>query len=508
MQNEDIFMDQNKEYLIEMRGITKRYPGVIALNNTDFSISRGEIRALLGENGAGKSTLMKILAGVEKMTSGEIYLEGKPMENLTPNRCLSAGISMIHQEAKTMRHLTVEENIWAGREELFSRFGMVNEKKRREATLELFDQVGIRLNPSQKVAELSVAQTQLVELFRAISYDSKLIIMDEPTSALAEQEVQRLFSVVKSLSEKGVAIIFITHKLDEVLSICQTVTVLRDGCNIGTMDCAGVSSGDLVQMMVNRTIDQVFPNRESKIGDVILSVRGLSRGKKVKDISFDLRAGEILGFSGLMGSGRTEIMRCLYGADLKESGEVELSGRNVNIRSPKDAVDNGMAMLTEDRLHQGCLPALSVRQNITVSSLEKISALNFISQRQEDERTDEYISKLAVKVANPDRTISVLSGGNQQKVLVARALMTEPKVLILDEPTRGIDVGAKKEIYEIMGDLARQGIGILMVSSELPELLGVCDRILVIREGSIAAEFEAKNCSQEQLGQAAFGLKQ
>ena len=501
-------MDQNTNSLIEMRGITKRYPGVIALNNTDFSISKGEIRALLGENGAGKSTLMKILAGVEQMTSGEIFLEGEKLENLSPNYCLSRGISMIHQEAKTMRHLTVEENIWAGREKLFSRYGMVSRKKRREATLALFEKVGIRLDPAQKVAELSVAQSQLVELFRAISYDSKLIIMDEPTSALAEQEVARLFDVVKNLAEKGVAIIFITHKLEEVLSICRTVTVLRDGVNVGTRSCDGVSSADLVQMMVNRTIDQVYPKRESKIGDVILSVHGLSRGKAVKNVSFDLRAGEILGFSGLMGSGRTEIMKCLYGADRIDGGEIELSGRKVAIKSPKEAVDLGIAMLTEDRLHQGCLPALSVRNNITISSLNKVSALNLISGREEVSKTDEYIARLKVKVADPDRTISVLSGGNQQKVLVARALMTEPKVLILDEPTRGIDVGAKKEIYEIMGELAAHGIGILMVSSELPELLGICDRILVVREGSIEAEFEAKNCTQTQLGQAAFGIRQ
>lgn len=501
-------MDQNKNTLIEMKGITKRYPGVIALNNTDFSISKGEIRALLGENGAGKSTLMKILAGVEQMTSGEIFLEGEKLENLSPNYCLSKGISMIHQEAKTMRHLTVEENIWAGREQIFSRYGLLNKKKRRDATLSLFDKVGIRLDPSQRVAALSVAQSQLVELYRAISYDSKLIIMDEPTSALAEQEVQQLFKVVKSLAEKGVSVIFITHKLEEVLSICQTVTVLRDGSNVGTRSCEGVSSADLVQMMVNRTIDQVFPKRESKIGDVILSVRGLSSGKRVKNVSFDLRAGEILGFSGLMGSGRTEIMKCLYGADPKDSGEVELSGRKILIRSPKEAVDLGIAMLTEDRLHQGCLPALSVRNNITVSSLGRISDLNMISRRKEVKKTDEYIGRLNIKVADPNRTISVLSGGNQQKTLVARALMTEPKVLILDEPTRGIDVGAKKEIYEIMGELAAHGIGILMVSSELPELLGICDRILVVREGSVEAEFDAKNCTQAQLGQAAFGIRQ
>ncbi len=497
----------NKEILLEMREITKSYPGVRALDKVSFQLRRGEVRALIGENGAGKSTLMRILAGIEPMTEGKIFLEGREMNFRVPSDALAVGIAMMHQEIKLLPNFTIDENIWIGREKNFSKLGVVDKKERRQKTVELLEKMQIQLDPDALVAKLSVAQMQLVEICRAVSYDAKIIIMDEPTSALAEAEIKQLFDVVRFLASEGVSIIFISHKIEELFTICETVTVMRDGKYVGDYSCDEITQAELVALMVNRSVDNIYPKKKVKIGEELLAVKNISSPNGTKNVSFSCRSGEILGISGLMGSGRTEIMKCIFGIDPISSGSIEVRGKPLKHgHKPKDAVENKIGMVTEDRRLQGCIAPFTVEKNISVASLSKIAPRGIIKAKIEDKETDKQISQLRVKTPTKQQSIMLLSGGNQQKVIVGRWLMANPDILILDEPTRGIDVGAKKEIYEIIGTLVERGMAVIMVSSELPELMGVSDRILVVRDGQIAGKFDTGNVTQVELANAAFGI--
>ena len=495
------------EKILRMKNISKSYPGVKALDNAYLELEKGEIHAVIGENGAGKSTLMRILAAIEQRDSGEIILGGKEVNFHSPIEALQAGVSMIHQEVKLMQNLTVEENIWVGRETDFTRFGLIDKKHRRKRSKALLQEIGLEIDLDVRVETLSIAQMQLVELCRAISYNSKIIIMDEPTSSLADTETERLFEVSRSLAQRGISIIFISHKLDELFRICDRITVMRDGQYIGTYLCSDITKNELVSLMVNRTIDNIYPKHTAKTGEVVLKVTGLSSTNGTQNVSFECRSGEILGFSGLMGSGRTEIMRAIFGIDARTSGEIEVKGKKLRRNhTPKDAVMNSIGMVTEDRRKLGCIPTFSVENNISLASLDRIRKMGvFLDKKRENLETDRQIKQLRVKTPNKKQPLILLSGGNQQKAIVGRWLMANPEILILDEPTRGIDVGAKKEIYEIIVSLADAGFAIIIVSSELPEILGMCDRVLVVRNGTIVGEFDAGQTTQAELANCAFG---
>lgn len=496
------------ETILKMKGICKRFAGVYALKNVDFELKKGEVRALIGENGAGKSTLMKILLGVHQPDEGTIEYNGVAVNFRSPKDALNAGISMIHQEISLIPTIDVAENIWMGREDKFRQCGLfINVKKRYKATADLLERLGIRVNPRSKVGTLSVAQMQLIELARAVSYDSRIIIMDEPTSALTNEEIELLYRVVRDLVKRGVTIIFISHKIEEIYAICESVTVLRDGQYIGTHKLdENLTKEKLISMIVGRDLSGGYQKIPVKIGDTVLKVENLSSGNIFQNVSFEVRAGEIVGFSGLLGAGRSEIARAIFGIDKHTSGKIYVNGREVNIKSPHDAIREGLGMVTEDRLRLGSIYAMSVKHNLTLANLFRMVWGVFINGRLENREFREYSSNLSIKYAKPSDLISSLSGGNQQKVIVGRWLMTRPKVLILDEPTRGIDVGAKYEIYKLINDLAAQGLAILFISSEMPEILSLCDRTFVVRHGRLVAECSRDEMTQEVLARHAFGM--
>jgi inositol transport system ATP-binding protein len=496
-----------EEFVLEMKGITKRFPGVRALNGAQLRIKKGEVHALIGENGAGKSTLMKILLGIYRQDEGEVIYKGKPVNFKNPNDALCAGISMIHQEISLIPTVDVAENIWIGREKKFSTAGLIHAGKRYEQTQELLNRLEIAINPRAMVRTLSVANMQLVELARAVSYNSDIIIMDEPTSSLTETEINLLYKIIRELSGKGTAIIFISHKLDEIYEICDHITVLRDGEYVSDHPAASLSKDQLIAKIAGREIKDLFPKEEASIGEVVLEVKGLTSGKVFRDINFSVHKGEILGFCGLVGAGRTEIMRALFGIDEFDSGEIFIDGRKIVVKSPKHAIKNGIGMVTEDRLHMGIVGGLPVKYNITLASLRSYcKKLFFIDRSKEKEVADKMVETLSVKTSSLDQVLGSLSGGNQQKVIVAKWLLTNPKVLILDEPTRGIDVGSKSEIHRLISRLAKQGMAVIMVSSEMPEVLGMSDRILVVRGGRLAGEFSRGDADQETLIKCAFGV--
>lgn len=496
-----------EEFVLEMKGITKRFPGVRALSGAQLRIKKGEVHALIGENGAGKSTLMKILLGIYRQDEGEVIYKGKPVNFKNPNDALCAGISMIHQEISLIPTVDVAENIWIGREKKFSTAGLIHAGKRYEQTQELLNKLEIAISPRAMVRTLSVANMQLVELARAVSYNSDIIIMDEPTSSLTETEINLLYKIIRELSGKGTAIIFISHKLDEIYEICDHITVLRDGEYVSDHSAESLSKDQLIAKIAGREIKDLFPKEEASIGEVVLEVKGLTSGKVFRDISFSVHKGEILGFCGLVGAGRTEIMRALFGIDGFDSGEIFVDGRKIIVKSPKHAIKNGIGMVTEDRLHMGIVGGLPVKYNITLASLRNYcKKLFFIDRGKEKEAADKMVDTLSVKTASLDQVLGSLSGGNQQKVIVAKWLLTNPKVLILDEPTRGIDVGSKSEIHRLISRLAKQGMAVIMVSSEMPEVLGMSDRILVVRGGRLAGEFSRGDADQETLIKCAFGV--
>ncbi len=495
-------MDQ--EYVLEMEGVSKSFPGVQALNNVQLKVRPGTVHALMGENGAGKSTLMKVLIGMYAMDSGSILFKGKPVVIKDTETALKMGISMIHQELSPVPYMSVAENIFLGREPA-NRMGVIDKKQMMAQTRKLLADLNLDINPASLMKDLSIANTQMVEIAKAISYDSSLVIMDEPTSAITEREVDHLFQIIRSLKARGVAVIYITHKMDEVFKIADEVTVFRDGKHVATVKAAETTRNSLISMMVGRELTNLFPKEEATVGEVVLSVRNLTRQGKVYDVSFDLRRGEILGLAGLMGAGRTEVIEGIFGIYKLDAGEIYVKGKKVAIKAPGDAIRHGMALLTEDRKLTGIMGVLPVRDNMVIASLAGYGRSGLLNLRLINQICTQEKTRLDIKTPSMEQLIKNLSGGNQQKVLVSRWLLTTPEILILDEPTRGIDVGAKAEIHRLMSLLAREGKAIIMISSELPEILGMSDRILVMHEGHLTGEFERKDATQENIMRAATG---
>ena len=497
------------DVLLRMEGISKTFPGVRALDDVHLEVRAGTVHALMGENGAGKSTLMKVLIGMYQPDAGTITIGGEPVSIPDTAAAFKLGISMIHQELSPVPELQVNENIYLGREPL-NRFGLVDKRRMVADTKALFDKWQIAIRPRAVMKNLSVAETQMVEIAKAISYDSRLVIMDEPTSAITEREVEHLHRMIRSLRESGVAVIYITHKMDEVFRISDYVTVFRDGKHVATQPASELDRGKLISLMVGRELTHMFPKEQVDVGDVVMSVRGLTRvgtvnDISIRDISFDIRRGEILGLAGLMGAGRTEVLEAIFGVTPIDAGEITIKGKPVRIREPADAIHHGLGLLTEDRKLTGIMGVLSVSDNMTVASLERYSPGGWLQKRRMNAAAQRQREALAIRTPTLAQLIRLLSGGNQQKVLVSRWLLTTPDILMIDEPTRGIDVGAKAEIHRLMSALAKEGKAILMVSSELPEILGMSDRVLVMHEGRLTGEFSRDEVTQEKIMTAATG---
>lgn len=487
------------DYLLEMKGISKSFPGVKALDNVSLSVSAGSIHSLMGENGAGKSTLMKCLFGIYDEDAGEILLEGKRVKFANSRQAMESGVAMVHQELNQVHTRSVMENIWLGR---FPRgpFG-INHKKMYQDTLDIFRELDIDINPKAIIRSLSVSQRQMVEIAKAVSHHSQIIAFDEPTSSLTEDEVEHLFKIIGNLRDKGCGIIYISHRMSEILKISDIVTVMRDGRIVATTPASALSTDMIITQMVGRELTNVYPPKDNVPGEVVLTVEKLSAlYQNLKDVSFTLRSGEILGIAGLVGAGRTALLENLFGLATVKSGRIVKNGRALRNKNSRQAKRNGFAMLTEERRTTGIFGVLDVRANTTIANLDKYKKLGlYISKKQMGVDTNWAIQTLQIKTPGQRTRLRSLSGGNQQKVILGRWLLTEPDILLLDEPTRGIDVGAKYEIYQLMIDLAKQNKSIIMVSSELPELLGICDRILVMSGGRLAGEVEAATTDQETI---------
>ncbi|MCN8187185.1 sugar ABC transporter ATP-binding protein, partial [Escherichia coli] len=480
-------------------------PGVLALNDVQFSLRRGEVHALLGENGAGKSTLMKILSGVYQPDEGEIIFEDKPVSFSDPLSAQNVGITIIHQEFNLFPELTVEENIFIGREFCKKNRWRLDEKQQRQATIEILQKLNLAIKPDTLVADLTVAQQQMVEIAKAISVNARILIMDEPTAALTETEIESLFRVTRLLKEQGTGIVYISHRLEELALIADRATVMRDGQYISTVDYECVKISDLIAMMVGRDLGNIYPRREALQQRIpVLEVNGLTRKGVLNDINFTLYRGEILGFAGLMGAGRTELARAIFGADSIDSGTLKLNGKETVIKDISDAIQQGISYLTEDRKKEGLALNLSVERNIMLGNYPEYSdRFGNVDSRRCQQTSEEQVKALRIKTPNLEQAALNLSGGNQQKIIIARWVCKDTDILIFDEPTRGIDVGAKLEIYELMNRLVAKGKSIIMISSELPEVLGMCDRILVMRSGRITGELSAKEATQEKIMQYA-----
>lgn len=488
------------EYVLEMKDICKSFPGVKVLENVNLQIKPGEVHALMGENGAGKSTLMKILMGIYKADKGSIVLQGQETVIHGPKDAMGKGISMIHQELNTLLDMEVAENVFVGREILkkgFSKMKIVDLDKMREETARYFREMSIDIDPRAKMRTLSVAEMQLVEIVKAISLNSKIIVMDEPTSAITEKEAQVLFAQIDRLKKQGVAIIYISHKMDEIFRISDTITVLRDGQWIGTKPASELDDNSLIKMMVGRELTDIYPKEPAPIGDVILEVKDLSRGKKVKNVSLTLRRGEVLGIAGLVGAGRSELVETIFGLYPKTGGEIFLNGKKTDIKNPKEAIKNKIALITEDRKLTGLNLIASVKENISIVSLSKMSKNGIIDKKRENEVAEKYIKELKIKTPNGNAIVGNLSGGNQQKVVLAKWLLDEPEIIIFDEPTRGIDIGAKRDIYLLINELAKERKAVIVISSEMAEVMGISDRIVVMCEGELKGEVQRDEFSQE-----------
>jgi ribose transport system ATP-binding protein len=488
-----------------MSGISKRYPGVVALEDVDLEVIRGEVHILLGENGAGKSTLMKILAGAERRDEGTIEIDGRALTEPGPRAAQAAGISIIYQEFNLIPHLTVAENIFLGREPRKRFPGVIDQDAIFRAAAGRLADLGVDIDARAVVAKLGVAEQQMVEVAKALSIDAKVLVMDEPTSALSDQEIQRLFAVIRSLKARGVAIIYISHRMEELYQIGDRVTVLRDGRLIGTCAIADTGMDALVRMMVGRDLTEKYPKEAVAAGEELLRVDGLTRHGVLHDVSFSLRRGEVVGLAGLMGSGRTELARAIFGADRIDAGDIWVKGRQENVNTPRAAIRAGIGFLTEDRKRQGLVLGLSVAENVCLPSVGLLATAGCMHVAREAAEADRYIADLRIKTPGAAQRVVNLSGGNQQKVVLAKWLCRGTDVLLFDEPTRGIDVGSKVEIYRLINRLAADGKAILMISSELPEILGMSDRILVMHRGRIAGEFSAGAATQESLLQCALG---
>ena len=485
--------------LLDVRGVGKSFPGVVALEGVEFRVRRGTVHALMGENGAGKSTLMKIIAGVYTPDKGEIRVKGEPVVMKGPLDALDRGIAMIHQELNLMPSMTVAENIWIRREPK-NRFGFVDHAELRRRTQDLFDRLSIDIDPEIQVRKLSVASRQMVEIAKAVSFDSDILIMDEPTSALTDKEVEHLFRIIRQLRGQGKGIVYITHKMNELFEIADEFSVFRDGKYIGTHASSDVTRDDIIRMMVGREITQMFPKQEVPIGEVVLSVKNLTVEGVFRDVSFDLHEGEILGVAGLVGSGRSNVAEALFGVVPATSGQISINGQPVRIDSPTKAMGHGMAFLTEDRKDTGCFMNLDLLANMEAAVLQKrYTKFNFVQEKQLKLDCEDMSRLLRVKAPDLNEQIQNLSGGNQQKVLIGRWLLTKPRILILDEPTRGIDVGAKAEIHSLISKLAEEGVAVLMISSEMPEVLGMSDRVMVMHEGRMTGIVERKDADQVRI---------
>lgn len=502
-------MNNNNQILLRMEHISKTFPGVRALNDVNFNINKGEIVAIVGENGAGKSTLMKILSGAYQKDSGKIFLNGKEIEIENPHHSQELGITTIYQEFNLTRNQSVAANIFITREPRVNGigkiFGLVDKNQMEKNTQTILDRLKTKTSPRSKIENLSVAQNQMVEIAKALATESQIIIMDEPTAPLGENEVEILFETANSLKKQGIAIIFITHRLEEVFKITDRIVVLRDGQFVGEMKTKDATIDQVVQMMVGRSFKDFLHKIPVKITDPILEVKNVSRKNVIKNISFTLRRGEILGFAGLVGAGRTETARILFGVDPKECGEIIIDGKKIQITSPKDAVNAGLSLIPEDRAIQGLVLKLSVIENIILSTLKKYCKFGLMNIKKIQQIANEYIKKLSIRTPSLKQKAKYLSGGNQQKIVLAKWLASQPKVLIMDEPTRGIDIGAKAEIYALMCELVKSGMAIIMISSELPEILGMSDRIAVMHEGRIATILDRADATQEKIMAYASG---
>ena len=487
--------------LLEMRKITKTFPGVKALDEVDFSLERGTVHALMGENGAGKSTLMKCLFGIYTPDSGEIYIDDKKVSYKDPKDALDSGVAMVHQELNQVSMRSVAENIMLGR--FPNKYGIIDHKKMNQETQDLFDRLGLNFDPKKIIGKYSVAERQLIEIAKAVSYDAKILVLDEPTSSLTESEVDKLFEIINKLRKQGVGIIYISHKMEEILSISDFVTVMRDGKFIDCKPASELSKDEIIKLMVGRKIDATSLKTDEYIKDeVMLEVKTLSGKYKptVTDISFTLQKGEILGVAGLVGSRRTELVETIFGLRQKESGQIFIHGKEVENKDPIEAIKNGFALVTEERRATGIFPYAAIRLNATIANIKKYSKHSIVSDKALKEDTDKVIESMEVKTPSQSTKIMNLSGGNQQKVIIGRWLLTDPDVLLLDEPTRGIDVGAKYEIYKLIGDLAKEGKSVIFISSEMAELQMVCNRIMVMSNGRLAGiEKNDENLTQEKI---------
>ena len=493
--------------ILRMQGMQKHFGGVRALRGVDLDARPGEVLALVGENGAGKSTLMEILCGNLRADEGNIVYEEREVHFAGAREAAFAGISIVHQELSLVPFLTVAENIFCAREPVFPVIGFVNRRRLYREAAEILKRFDLDVAPNAQVGRLSVAVQQMIEIAKALSLDCKVLVLDEPTSALTDHEIRYLFDIIHRLREQGVAIIYITHKLPEVFELADRVMVLRDGALVGTRDRSDLTPDDVVRMMVGRELGTGYPKRDSELGDVVLSVKGLTREPRFRDVSFDLRAGEILGLAGLVGAGRTEVARAIFGIDRATSGTVTVAGNATIIRSPGQAIKLGIGYVPEDRKEQGLFLGLSVRQNVGAASLKANSGAGWMSPGRERNMADEYVDRLSIRTPGIQATTSNLSGGNQQKVMLAKWLATGPKILLVDEPTRGVDVGAKSEVHAILRSLARSGVAVLMISSELPEVMGASDRIMVMHEGEVTGCLSADEATEEDIMRLAAGQR-
>jgi len=491
---------------LKMVNICKAYPGVKALDNVSFELRPGEVHALLGENGAGKSTLCKIIAGAQPMDSGEYYLFGKKIDSFTPQSAKEAGISMIYQEFNLIPYLKVYENMFLGKE--IANGIKTNKKLMIQKTREVFQRFNIEIDPEARVGDLTNAYKQLVEIGKAVLENAKVLIMDEPTAPLGNREVETLFELIRSLKAEGVSIIYISHRLEELFEVSDRITVMRDGRYIDTLNTNETDRNTLVKLMVGRELSEDYPSRNSEIGEELLRVEHLSTTEtKIKDVSFTLHKGEILGFAGLVGAGRTEVMRALFGADEKSEGDIYINGKKVEIKQPIDAIKHGISLIPEDRKGQGVSLTMTIRENISMIKLDDLKGFLNISRKKEKVLVEEYIQALSIKTPSMEQLAKNLSGGNQQKVVVAKWMATQSDIIILDEPTRGIDVGAKYEIYLLMNELIKMGKSLIMISSEMPELIGMSDRILVMYQGGVMGELTKGNITQENILKLASGMQ-
>ncbi|ACL71015.1 sugar ABC transporter ATP-binding protein [Halothermothrix orenii] len=489
-----------EDIILEMKDITKRFPGVTALKDVSLKLKKGHVHTILGENGAGKSTLMKVLAGVHTDYEGDIFIKGQKVYFENPKDAQEKGIAIIYQELSLCPNLSVGANIFANREMVKSNF-LLDEKKINEEARKILDQLDARIDPRTMVKDLSVSQQQLVEIAKALSLKAEIIIMDEPTSALSERETEKLFGVIERLKKQGVSMLYISHRMDEIFKVSDEITVLRDGQYIGTVPVEEAEINELIKMMAGRELKDIYPDKDYDVSDeTIFKVNKLSKEGLFNDINLDLKKGEIVGIFGLVGSGRTEVAKTIFGIIPKDSGHIEVRGKKVDINNPTDAIDNGLAFITENRKEEGLVLFNSVSKNVTMVTLDKIlNKFKFLDKKREDSVARKAVDSLRIKTPGVSQKVNNLSGGNQQKVVLAKWLEVDPEILILDEPTRGIDVGAKHEIYQIMRKLASKGTGIIMISSELPEIMGMSDRIVVMRDGQFVKEFVTSRTTQEEI---------